>query len=64
MTSADRMLNACPRCHAWPMAATGSREWPETEMLFKCPRCGTQASLLSLSRSEGGAERRTEPQGA
>jgi len=51
MASADRMLIACPRCHSWPMAATSSRGRPESEMLFRCQRCGAQERLGSLSRA-------------
>jgi uncharacterized C2H2 Zn-finger protein len=51
MASADRMLIACPRCHSWPMAATSPRGRPESEMVFKCPRCGAQERLGSASRA-------------
>ncbi len=51
MAAADRMLIACPRCHSWPMAATSSRGRPESEMLFKCQRCGARERLGSLSRA-------------
>jgi RNase P subunit RPR2 len=48
MATADRMLMSCPRCHSWPMAAKSARGRPETEMLFKCQRCGAQERLGSL----------------
>jgi len=67
MPTADRMLIACPRCHAWPMAATSTRGRPETEMLFKCQRCGMQQRLGSLlthadqlSQERDRAEQRSE----
>jgi len=51
MATADRMLISCPRCNSWPMAATSSRGRPESEMLFKCSRCGARQRLGSLLRT-------------
>jgi RNase P subunit RPR2 len=43
MPSADRLLVACPECHAWPMAIGPRNELaPIGYMLFRCPRCGHQ----------------------
>jgi hypothetical protein len=40
MSTSDRLLVACPQCHAWPMAASGSKYKWSREMMFCCPRCG------------------------
>jgi hypothetical protein len=45
MAESDRLLVACPQCHAWPMAASGQPKWHHPrEMIFRCPRCGHQAT--------------------
>jgi hypothetical protein len=42
MFTPDHLLVACPQCHAWPMAASGSKyKWsPHSGLMFRCPRCG------------------------
>jgi hypothetical protein len=37
-------LASCPQCRAWSMAASGQPRWPPREMIFRCPRCGHQAT--------------------
>jgi hypothetical protein len=45
MAESDRLLVACPQCHAWPMAASGQPRWPyPREMIFRCAHCGHQAT--------------------
>jgi hypothetical protein len=34
------LLVACPKCHAWPMVASGQPRW----LIFRCARCGHQAT--------------------
>jgi RNase P subunit RPR2 len=47
MTESNRLLVACPQCHAWPMATSGPKfKWTNpSQMMFRCPRCGHQASF-------------------
>jgi DNA-directed RNA polymerase subunit RPC12/RpoP len=42
VAKSDRLLVACPQCHAWPMAAgrAPSRWQNPSETIFRCPQCG------------------------
>jgi hypothetical protein len=45
MAESNRLIVACPQCRAWPMAASGQPRWLyPPEMIFRCPRCGHQAT--------------------
>jgi DNA-directed RNA polymerase subunit RPC12/RpoP len=47
VAKSDRLLVACPQCHAWPMAAgRAPSRWP-SEIIFRCPQCGHR-ELFSL----------------
>jgi hypothetical protein len=47
MSKSDDLLVACPQCHAWPMAASGSKsKWSyQSDMMFRCPRCCHQETF-------------------
>lgn len=45
MIETDTLLEKCPRCGAWPMAATLQRtSSPQPEIRFRCPRCHADQS--------------------
>jgi hypothetical protein len=52
MSPSEHVLVACPQCHAWPMAASGSKfKWShQSEMMFRCPRCGHH-EIFNISRA-------------
>jgi hypothetical protein len=63
---ADSLLVKCPRCGAWPMAAS----LPKTsaarqEIRFRCPecRCQEEGYLRASSNVRALSEHRTQPQG-
>jgi len=48
MIETDTLLEKCPRCGAWPMAATlRSTSSAQPDIRFRCPRChGDEAGRL------------------
>lgn len=59
MIETDSLLEKCPRCGAWPMAASVLRTTSaQPEVRFRCPRChGDEAGRLRRPALQRGARR-------
>lgn len=42
MIDTKTLLEKCPQCGAWPMAAKPPRPWNQPEVRFRCTKCGHQ----------------------
>jgi hypothetical protein len=62
----DSLLVKCPRCGAWPMAASLPKaSAARQEIRFRCPecRCQEEGHLLSAGNVHALAQHRAQPQG-
>jgi predicted RNA-binding Zn-ribbon protein involved in translation (DUF1610 family) len=60
MIETDTLLEKCPQCGAWPMAARLPKpNSPEAKIRLRCPHCGHQE--FGRLRRAGSIRRHSEP---